>query len=81
MHNPPQSVIDQGNRMPRRSYALFVVLNDKAENAEFCVWGKEDFLVEWWKWRKSRPGNIKGKRVEYWAKMDHDYIRVNPDAV
>jgi len=81
MRLPPQAVLDQANRMPRRSYALFVVLNGHTENAEFCVWGKEDFLTEWWKWRKVRPGNIQGKHVEYWAKMDKEFIQVNPDAV
>jgi hypothetical protein len=77
----PQNIRDQAARMPRESHALFVVINGEPQNAEFCVWGKDDFLKEWWKWRNGTRPNMQGKNVEYWAKMGREFVRVNPDAV
>ena len=79
--NVPQNILDQAARMPREAHALFIVINGVPQNAEFCVWSRDDFLKEWWQWRKGPRPNTSGKRVEYWAKLGREFAQVNPDAV
>lgn len=68
------------NKMPRRSHALFLIIDGRVENPEFVVWGLDDYRDELWKWKKT-PHTIAGKNVEYWAKIGEDIRRINIHAV
>jgi hypothetical protein len=67
-------------KMPRRSHALFLVIDGRVENPEFVVHDLESYREELWKWKR-KAVRVDGRHVEFWCKHDASFYRFNPNAV
>lgn len=81
MRLPPTQILEQAAKMPKRSHALFIIVNGEPLNAEFCVWGLDDYFDEIWQWKKRPHADLNGKHVEAWAKLGKEWKRINLNAV
>jgi hypothetical protein len=78
--NPPALMAHMAAKMPRESFALFLVIDGRVENPEFVVWDRDSFSAELWKWKRKEV-RVNGRNVEFWAKKGSRYYRINPNAV
>ena len=77
---PPTAMAHMAAKMPRRSHALFLVIDGRVENPEFVVWDLDSFREELWKWKRKEV-RVSGSHVEFWAKHEARFCRFNPNAV
>jgi hypothetical protein len=73
---PPETMLVMSHKMPRKSHAMFLVVDGKVENPEFVVWTLKGFREELWKWKR-KDNRVAGNHIEYWAKHDRDFYRFN----
>lgn len=78
--NPPTMMAHMSAKMPRESFALFLVIDGRVENPEFVVWDRDSYAEELWKWKR-KGVRVDGRNVEFWAKKGLRYFRINPYAV
>jgi hypothetical protein len=78
MPKPPDAILAQAAKMPKNSYALFVVRNGQVQNAEFCVWDLDSYYEEMWKFKRALlPSDFKGANWTAWVKLKQDYQTYN----
>lgn len=78
--NPPTMMAHMAAKMPRRSHALILIIDGRVENPEFVVHDIESYREELWKWKRKEV-RVAGRNVEFWAKHDSKFFRINPNAV
>ena len=78
--NPPTAMSHMASKMPRESFALFLIIDGRVENPEFVVWDRDSFTEELWKWKR-RAVRVSGSNVEFWQKHGQRFYRFNPNAV
>ena len=78
--HPPSAMAHMAAKMPRRSHALFLVIDGHVENPEFVVWTLDAFRDELWQWKRKEV-RANGRHIEFWAKHDGHFCRFNPNAV
>jgi hypothetical protein len=78
MPKPPDAILAQAARMPKDSYAFWVIKNGKVENAEFCVWDLDSYFEEMWKFKKAlHPTQLKRANFVGWVKKKLEYETIN----
>lgn len=77
---PPTMMSHMAAKMPRESWALFLIIDGRVENPEFVVWDRDSYAEELWKWKRKEV-RVAGRNVEFWAKKGLTFYRINPNAV
>jgi len=72
----PEAMRAMAYKMPRKSHAIFLVIDGRVENPEFVVWTLKGFREELWKWKR-KDNRVAGNHIEYWAKHDGDFYKFN----
>ena len=83
MRTPPLNIQTFGGKLPK--FALVIVWKGGVvENPEFVAdyyEGDDGFVGELWRWKKRvRPTIPADKPFELWAKVDREWITLNPDS-
>ena len=66
-------------KMPRKSHAMFLVIDGRVENPEFVTHTLKGYNEELWKWKR-KDNRVDGKHIEFWAKHEQDFYRFNINA-
>jgi hypothetical protein len=68
--------------MPKHCYALWIVKNGQVENAEFCVWDKDSYFEEMWKFKKKvDTRELRAGHYTAWVKYYDHFKQVNLNSV
>jgi hypothetical protein len=76
---PPTAMSHMASKMPRRSHAMFLIIDGRVENPEFVVHDIDSYREELWKWKR-KDNRVAGSHIEFWAKHDQQFFRFNINA-
>jgi hypothetical protein len=71
MKKPPLKLVQLAAKLPKRSYALILILDGRVENPEFVAYHREGNNDKCWnyclaKWKKTVYPTLERSNVQYW---------------